>query len=100
MSNNSMRLEKQCHAIGNQVRIRLLQNRSKGPACGSDLSKKLKLPEPTISHHMHILMEAGPVGSYRVKRHKYFTLTVSEVDRLVETIKGFHIPNPEPEDAA
>ena len=55
-------------ALGDPVRLRLLSrvaSHAGGEACVCDLSVGLDLTQPTISHHLRVLREAGLVESQR-----------------------------------
>jgi len=55
-------------ALGDPVRLRLLASVAAGPggeACVCDISTGLDLSQPTISHHLKVLREAGLLGCER-----------------------------------
>lgn len=55
-------------ALGDPVRLRLLSliaARAGGEACVCDLADAFTLTEPTISHHLRVLREAGLVACQR-----------------------------------
>ena len=55
------------HAIADPTRRRILQVLKKGSSgkhpglCASDIEMKIRLSQPTISHHMAVLQKAGLV---------------------------------------
>ena len=52
-------------ALGDPVRLRLLSlvaSSPRGEACVCELNSAFALSQPTISHHMKVLHEAGLVG--------------------------------------
>jgi len=57
------------HAISDPTRRRILQVLKKGSTrghaglCASDIETKIRLSQPTISHHMAVLQKAGLVDS-------------------------------------
>jgi ArsR family transcriptional regulator, arsenate/arsenite/antimonite-responsive transcriptional repressor len=57
------------HAISDPTRRRILQALKKSPAgnhaglCASDIEIKIRLSQPTISHHMAVLQKAGLVDA-------------------------------------
>ena len=54
-------------ALGDPVRLRLLSliTSAAGEVCVCDLTAAFDLTQPTISHHLKVLREAGLVGSQR-----------------------------------
>ena len=53
-------------AVADPGRLQLLSIiRSKGEACACDLNEPLGLSQPTVSHHLKVLREAGLVESER-----------------------------------
>ena len=58
-------------ALADPVRLRLLSlvaSRQGGEACICDLNAAFELSQPTISHHMKVLHEAGPGGPGQARR--------------------------------
>ena len=58
-------------AIADPVRLRLLSlvaSHADGEACVCDLNDAFDLSQPTISHHLKVLHEAGPAGPREARR--------------------------------
>jgi len=58
-------------AIGDPVRLRILSMLAASPdgqACGCDIEAPLGLSQPTVSHHLKILREAGVIEGHREGR--------------------------------
>ena len=53
-----------CKALGHPVRLQIvdLLNRYGGRVCVCDIEGQFDLTQPTISHHLKVLREAGLVG--------------------------------------
>lgn len=67
-------LEKISKALGDTNRLRILQHISKNGGCGqcSDIQNIIDLTQPSISHHIKILVEAGLIEPEKEGRnHKY-----------------------------
>lgn len=61
-------LSRMFKALGDPVRLRLLSliaSHEGGEACVCDLTGPFDVSQPTISHHLKVLREAGLVGSER-----------------------------------
>ena len=62
-------------ALADPVRLRLLSEVSRSPggeACVCDISGPFELAQPTISHHLKVLREAGLVYSERRATWVYY----------------------------
>lgn len=71
-------------ALGDPVRLRLLSliAASGDEACVCDLTDEFELGQPTISHHLRILREAGMVTSERRGTWVYYRLHPDVLPRL------------------
>jgi len=80
-------------ALGDPARVRivnLLATRGGEPVCICNLTEPLRLTQPTVSHHMKKLVEAGLVEREQRGRWAFFTLEHDAVERLatVADLKG------------
>lgn len=71
-------------ALADPVRLRLLSILASrgGEACVCDLTEPLDLAQPTVSHHLKVLTEAGFVTREKRGVWAYFTLVPGVVDAL------------------
>ena len=72
-------------ALGDPVRLRivsLLAAAPGGSACGCELESPLGLSQPTVSHHLRILREAGLVKGYREGRWVHYRVVSERLDEL------------------
>ncbi|WP_411082732.1 ArsR/SmtB family transcription factor [Streptomyces sp. cmx-18-6] len=72
-------------ALGDPVRLRLLSmiaSRRGGEVCVCDLTPAFDLSQPTISHHLKLLKQAGLVASERRGTWVYYRLVPEATDRL------------------
>jgi ArsR family transcriptional regulator len=79
-------------ALGDPTRVRLLSLISAtdgGEACICDLTEPVALSQPTVSHHMKLLVDAGLVA--RQQRGKWAFYRV--VDRALESVAQALSPN-------
>ena len=75
-------------ALGDPVRLRLLSliaAHEGGEACVCDLSGAFELAQPTISHHLKVLREAGLVTSERRATWVYYK-AVPQLIGLLATV--------------
>jgi ArsR family transcriptional regulator len=64
-------------AIGDPARVRLLSLIAAGPggeACTCDLVDPLGLAQPTVSHHLKVLLDAGCVTRERRGTNTYYRI--------------------------
>ncbi|WP_367432661.1 ArsR/SmtB family transcription factor [Streptomyces celluloflavus] len=78
-------LAKVFKALGDPVRLRLLSmiaSRAGGEVCVCDLTPAFELSQPTISHHLKLLRQAGLIASERRGTWVYYRLLPEMTDRL------------------
>jgi ArsR family transcriptional regulator len=71
-------------ALGHPVRLQIvdLLSRFAGQACVCDIESQFDLSQPTISHHLKILREAGIVASEHRGLWAFYYLRPSAMDKL------------------
>ncbi|MFM9445048.1 ArsR/SmtB family transcription factor [Streptomyces acidiscabies] len=72
-------------ALGDPVRLRLLSmiaSRSGGEVCVCDLTPAFDLSQPTISHHLKLLRQAGLIDCERRGTWVYYWVLPGVLDRL------------------
>jgi ArsR family transcriptional regulator len=73
-------------ALGDPVRLRLLSMIAAAQAdagvCVCELTPAFELSQPTISHHLKLLRQAGLVGSERRGTWVYYWLLPETTDKL------------------
>ncbi|OPC77902.1 transcriptional regulator [Embleya scabrispora] len=87
-------------ALGDPVRLRLLSmiaSRAGGEICVCDLTPAFDLSQPTISHHLKLLKQAGLIASERRGTWVYYRLLPAMTDRLAAILtRPAGEPRPEP----
>ena len=72
-------------ALADPTRLRLVQLIAAHPdatACICDLTDPVGVSQPTVSHHMKLLMDAGLVTRQQRGKWAYYTLTPQAFTRL------------------
>jgi ArsR family transcriptional regulator, arsenate/arsenite/antimonite-responsive transcriptional repressor len=72
-------------ALGDPVRLRIvsmLAASEAGAACGCDLEGPLGLSQPTVSHHLKILREAGLVEGEKSGRWVFYRIVPERLEDL------------------
>ncbi|GAO07416.1 ArsR/SmtB family transcription factor [Streptomyces lydicamycinicus] len=81
----AVELSKVFKALGDPVRLRLLSmiaSRAGGEVCVCDLTPAFDLSQPTISHHLKLLRQAGLIDCERRGTWVYYWLLPEMTDRL------------------
>ncbi|ALG10464.1 ArsR/SmtB family transcription factor [Kibdelosporangium phytohabitans] len=87
-------------ALGDPVRLRLLSmiaSRSGGEVCVCELTPSFELSQPTISHHLKLLRQAGLIDCERRGTWVYYWLLPEATDRLAALLTrpaGDQLPEP------
>jgi len=92
-------LVKALKALADPIRLRIVEflrnpQRSscarEGVVCACDLEEHLGLTQPTISHHMKILVDAGLVEAAKHGRWVYYDLNRQAFGNVVEALGQYH----------
>jgi len=76
MSLNTKQIEKISKALGDANRLRILQHIAKKGGCGfcSEIQEESTLAQPSVSHHLKVLIEAGLIEAEKEGRNQKYTL--------------------------
>jgi len=71
------------HALADPMRLAIVrQLAAEHETCACDLTVGIELAQPTVSHHLRVLREAGVVDAERRGTWLYYSLPPEAVDRL------------------
>jgi ArsR family transcriptional regulator len=71
------------HALADPMRLAIVrQLAAERETCACDLTVCIELSQPTVSHHLRVLREAGIVGADRRGTWVYYALRPEAIDRL------------------
>jgi ArsR family transcriptional regulator, arsenate/arsenite/antimonite-responsive transcriptional repressor len=76
-------------ALADPARLRLLSligAHAGGEACVCELTEAFELTQPTISHHLRVLREAGLIDSERRGTWVYYRVRPETLSRLAELL--------------
>jgi ArsR family transcriptional regulator len=78
------RLAQVAKALGDPVRVQLVDvlRKHAGKVCVCELVPLFDLSQPTVSHHLKVLREAGIVGSERVGLWAYYFVIPDALQEL------------------
>lgn len=83
-------------ALGDPTRIKLMAmivGSSEGEMCVCDLTKSVGLSQPTVSHHMKSLVEAGLVECEQRGRWAYYRPTLGTLTATTEAFIAYSQAN-------
>ncbi|MGV9674608.1 ArsR/SmtB family transcription factor [Nocardia sp. NPDC003482] len=78
-------------ALADPVRLRLLSAiaaRADGEACVCDVSAGIDVSQPTVSHHLKVLREAGLLTSERRASWVYYRVVPEVLYRVSDSLAG------------
>jgi ArsR family transcriptional regulator len=78
-------------ALSDPVRLRLLSSiasHAGGEACVCDISAGVEVSQPTVSHHLKVLRDAGLLTSQRRASWVYYAVVPGTLDALAELLRS------------
>lgn len=83
---HAVRMAAVAKALGDPVRLQLVDVLTKhaGKVCVCELVPLFELAQPTVSHHLKVLRQAGIVGSERVGLWAYYFVIPEALKELSE----------------
>ena len=104
MSSTEASLDHALHAIADPTRRRILQALKDGATeakatgqragaggpclCAGDIEARVRLSQPTISHHMAILTKAGLVEATKKGQWRWYRRNEKAIRLMVKTLRG------------
>jgi ArsR family transcriptional regulator, arsenate/arsenite/antimonite-responsive transcriptional repressor len=84
-------LARQLWAVGDAVRIRILRMLPRSPDCEhgnnvTEIAARLGISQPTTSHHLRILRQAGFVEGRRMCRDVYYWVNQPALDTCTDAL--------------
>ncbi len=82
-------IEKVSKALGDANRLRILQyiSQREGQGQCSEIQSFIDLAQPSISHHIKILLEAGLIVQKKMGRNHYYSLNEGTLDGYATFLK-------------
>lgn len=79
-----LRLSKIMKAIAEPNRLQILDLISTGEKCACDILDDFNFTQPTLSHHMKVLIEAGIVTARKEGKWHYYSLVSENIEEFQE----------------
>lgn len=70
-------------ALSNSNRLKIINMLSKGEMCACSILKEFDFTQPTLSHHMNLLMECGLVECRKDGLWSYYSLNIVNINKLI-----------------
>ncbi|MBQ7169826.1 MAG: helix-turn-helix transcriptional regulator [Synergistaceae bacterium] len=77
-----------CRALGDTNRLQIVELLTQGEQCTCVLLEHFSITQPTLTHHMMVLMECGLLKSRREGRNTYYSLNCETMASFREFIAG------------
>lgn len=94
-------LDRALHAIADPTRRKILQVLKEGAPkiaapntvpghclCGGEIEERIRLSQPTISHHMGILTKAGLVEATKHGQWRWYRRNEKAIRQVVKMLRG------------
>lgn len=87
-------IEKISKALGDRHRLNILQHITKKGGCAqcAEIHEIIDLAQPSISHHVKILTEAGLIEAEKEGRQFKYTLNLSVLDNYLKFLQKLKNP--------
>lgn len=85
---NNTEIAKIFKALGDERRVEILHILVHGEKCGCHLLDKLDITQPTLSHHMKILCEAGLVNPKKDGKWTHYSISKEGSETLRELVES------------
>jgi ArsR family transcriptional regulator, arsenate/arsenite/antimonite-responsive transcriptional repressor len=87
-------IEKISKALGDRHRLNILQHITKKGGCAqcAEIHEIIDLAQPSISHHVKILTEAGLIEAEKEGRHLKYTLNVNVLENYMKFLQKLKNP--------
>ena len=86
---NSAELARSLKALGDPARLRLISivaSHEEAEACVCDLTEPLGLSQPTVSHHLKVLVDAGFLAREQRGTWAYYSLIPGSLDSVAQLL--------------
>lgn len=78
-------------ALADPNRLAIIEHLTRGEACVCELLELFSVTQPTLSHHMRILSEAGLVAGRREGKWIHYSINVQRLQSFKDFIASIQI---------
>ncbi|HOO93591.1 MAG TPA: metalloregulator ArsR/SmtB family transcription factor [Opitutales bacterium] len=95
---NLEKLAVQLWAVGDEVRLRTLRQLPLNEDCKqrnnvTELAEALGIPQPTVSHHLRVLRQAGIIRRSKLCRDCYYHLDPAAIEQMTGNLRDAVLGN-------
>lgn len=81
-------------SLADKNRVKIVDILSNGEQCACDLLKEFEFSQPTLSHHMKVLIEAGIVNARKSGKWQHYSLNENFINSFDYNIKSILLKDP------
>lgn len=74
-------------ALADENRLRIVQLLDGQELCGCHILEEFSITQPTLSHHMRVLADAGLVEGRKIGKHQHYALNLQQGEAFADFIK-------------
>lgn len=89
MTVNNKENAKLFKALADENRLAILQMLMNGAKCACDLLEEMNITQPTLSHHMKILCDAGIVDCCKNGKWMHYSICVDTSKKLKQVLEAY-----------
>ena len=82
-----------CKALGDSNRLQIVQMLSDGEKCGCKLLEAFQITQPTLSHDMKLLCEAGIVNARKEGKWMHYSLNMEKMNEIYKAVGKLMLPS-------
>lgn len=86
MALNNQTKARMFKAFGDENRLTILELLRGGERCACHLQQELSISQPTLSHHMRILLDAGVISARKEGKWIYYTIREDGAQEMVKLL--------------
>ena len=87
MENLYLKIAQVFKAFCDETRIMVLSHLKDGEQCACVLLERVSVSQPTLSHHMKILVESGIVDARKEGKWMYYSISQSGSEKAIALLK-------------
>lgn len=73
-------------ALSDETRLKIVDMLSQGELCACDILEEFNFTQPTLSHHMRVLVDAGLVNADRIGAWMHYTLNFERAREVIDML--------------
>jgi ArsR family transcriptional regulator len=83
-------------ALSDETRMAILESIidedcCENKACACEFIKKFDITQPTLSHHVKILVDAKLINFQKDGKYTYYTINQERIDELIRFLSRFNV---------